>query len=369
MEQSLHVAIIMRGDERTPPIKYGGTERVGDYLQEELVRQGHRVTLLASGDSIPAGKLVKCSEKSIRTLPEATDPATRTELNHDAVARAMGYLMHSAPDTTLGSIDIIHNNADWLPLPYSRYLSVPMVTTLHGSLTTLVDRNMYSRYPNEPYITVSDSQREHAPQLNYIATVHNGIPIHKFNFNPNPRDSTAPLLFLGRICAEKGTKHAIKIAQETGRQLIIAAKVDPIKADQEYYKNEVKPHIDGEQIIDYKEVDDEERNKLLTRVAALIMPNQLNARPDEWHEPFGLTAVEAMAAGTPVIAANRGGLRETVKDGYTGFLCDDYQQMKDRVADLASIVPQNCRDHVADNFTAEQMVKKYVNEYRQLLAA
>jgi glycosyltransferase involved in cell wall biosynthesis len=363
-----NIALIVPSDEITPPPKYGGTERIADTLQNQLVADGHTVTLCASGDSTPAegerGKLFACSPQAIRTSEHAHDPAMRHKLNTEALTNAAEHIAAN------NDYDIIHNHAGWSFLHLIEGVDTPCLTTLHGSLTVPIDFENYSNHPG-PYVSISNSQRQDAPDLNYLGTVYNGIPVEDFPVKTQPTKD-GHLLFIGRVSPEKGTKEAIVIALETGNKLHIAAKIDP--ADREYYETQIAPLLKKypDQIIYIGEVDHKQKVQQLLGATALLMPNTLATSNDpsggqKWREAFGITAVEANVTGTPVIAANHGGMTETVAHERTGFLCNTLDEMIARVEDVKNISPQACRKRVEQMFSAQTMTAGYVALYGQML--
>src|SRR5882762_2326673 len=233
----MKVALLAPFEETVPPGKYGGTERVVYNIAEELVRLGHDVTLFASGDSQTSAKLVPCVDRAIRTSPAARNQKTRQAENLRGLVKAIGLIRH-------GDFDIVHNHFGWQALLFKDILNHPIITTLHGTLAEPTEKYMHELYKDTPFVSISDSQRRHAPSLNYVATVYNGINTEEFPCNETPDDY---IMFLGRIHPHKGPEYAIEIAKESGQKLIMAAKIDPI--DEQYFEDVVKPGIDNEQII------------------------------------------------------------------------------------------------------------------------
>jgi len=274
--------------ERIPPKRYGGIERVVHYLTEELVKRGHDVTLFASGDSETRAKLVAGSSHPLRQLHTA-DTAAFTVLN---VTKA--YKRHS-------EFDIIHNHCDFFAFPAAYFSPTPTLTTFHGQFN-LDNKNIFEEYKNLNFISISDAQRQGGPPLNWRATIHHGIQVEKFPFKERPKDY---LLFVGRISLEKGTHIAMDVALALDKELIIAAKLD--KVDVDYFDKYVAPRLSNGKIHWVGEVDDKERNKLMSEALCLL-------HPITWREPFGLNMIEAMACGCPVIAFNKGSIPELIAD-------------------------------------------------------
>jgi glycosyltransferase involved in cell wall biosynthesis len=343
------VALIAPFEEPVPPPGYGGTERVVYNLAEGLVQLGHDVTLFASAHSHTSAKLIACVKQPIRTSPLARNHQTRQAENLRGLVKALGIIRN-------GDYDIVHNHFGWQALLFNDLFQHPLITTLHGTLAEPTEKYMHTLYKELPFVSISNSQRRHGPDLNYVATVYNGIDVEKFSFNDKPKDY---LMFLGRIHPHKGPEYAIEIAKKSGRKLIIAAKIDPV--DEAYFEAVVKPYIDGEQIIFVPEPEERPKIDLLKNAAAVIAPIQ-------WDEPFGIVNIEALACGTPVITIKRGSTPEIIIDGKNGYLCSNIDEMIDRVADIGKINRRDCRARVAEHFTALQMAKGYEKAYRKVIA-
>jgi glycosyltransferase involved in cell wall biosynthesis len=331
--------------ERVPPKTYGGTELVVSLLTEELVRRGHDVTLFASGDSITSAKLESIHPKALRL-----DPSVKEGSIYDMLHLSTAF-------DRAGEFDIIHSHMGCLALPYAKLVKTPTVHTLHGIFTP-DNHKMFSYAKDQSYVSISNSQREPASYLNYVATVYNGIDVGKHKFFPTP-DKPSYLAFLARISPEKGPQHAIAIAKAVGLPLIMAGKIDVV--DVEFFEQEVKPLIDGEQIKFIGEVNHEQKNELMGRAIATLMPIT-------WREPFGLVMVESMAAGTPVITMRLGSTQEVVKPGTSGFLCDTVEECIEAVSQIHTINRAECREYVSHRFNIKQMVDGYEAVYQQLVA-
>jgi glycosyltransferase involved in cell wall biosynthesis len=331
--------------ERVPPPAYGGIELVVSLLTDELVRRGHEVTLFASGDSISLAKLESVHPQALRL-----DPSVKECNIYEMLQLSRVYEQAQ-------EFDIIHSHMGCAALPYTKLVKTPTVHTLHGIFTP-DNEKMFSHARQQPYVSISDSQREPRLGLNCVATVYNGINIDSYDFYPNP-DEPPYLAFLGRISPEKGTHLAIEIAKRSGWHLKIAGKVD--RVDVEYYEKEIKPLIDGKQIEYLGEANHVQKNVLMGRAFATLFPIT-------WREPFGLVMVESMAAGTPVIAINLGSAPEVIVDGKTGFLCDTVEECVAAIDKAGEIDRRNCREHVLNNFTVKQMADGYEAVYQQILA-
>jgi glycosyltransferase involved in cell wall biosynthesis len=331
--------------EQVPPPAYGGIELVVSLLTDELVRRGHEVTLFASGDSQTLAKLESIHPRALR-LDSSVKEYGIYEMLHlsNIYEQAAGF-------------DLIHSHMGCAALPYARLIKTPTVHTLHGIFTP-DNRKLFSYAKQQPYVSISDSQREPDLGLNCLATVYNGINVNSFKFHAQP-DRPAYLAFLGRMSPEKGPHHAIEIAKRTGIPLKMAGKIDVV--DREFYDREIAPHVDGEFIQFMGEANHAQKNELMGRAIATLFPIT-------WREPFGLVMVEALAAGSPVIAMNMGSVPEVIADGKVGFVCDTVDECVASVSRLAEINRSACRQHVQDNFSAQSMTAGYEAVYTQMLA-
>jgi glycosyltransferase involved in cell wall biosynthesis len=336
-------------EETVPPKKYGGTELVVHNLCEELIKLGHEVFLLASGDSITRATLVPVFPKSIRKLPEARDMKIREALKFMGIGTILKLLKNIKPD-------IIHNHMGWRMLPFSPVFEVPFITTLHGPLDIGYQQFVYGKFSDSSFVSISDSQRKPFDQLNYAATVYNGIDTTLFPFSEKTNGYFA---FLGRMSPEKGPVQAIKLAKKAGVKLVMAAKVDTV--DELFFNKEVKPLIDGKQITFLGEIGHAGKVKLLKNAVALLAPIQ-------WREPFGLFFVEAMACGTPVIAYERGSTKEIIDSGKTGFVVKTEKQFLAAIKQIGRIKRRDCRVRVENNFSSAIMAKNYFRVYEKLTA-
>lgn len=346
----MKIALLAPVEESVPPKKYGGTERVVDLLAKELVKLGHEVTLLASGDSKTTAKLVACSRNSIRTLPSSNIPTLRRALNLKGLSKALEYLSKN-------DFDIIHNHFGWQFLLFSNLLNSPNVTTIHGTLDKkleLTEYKMHGCYKKSPVISISNSQRKHSPHLNYFGTVYNGIDVNNFQFNSNPKDYLA---FLGRMHPHKGPDKAIEIAKRSNQKLIMAAKIDPV--NYQYFNRKIKPLIDNKQIIYIGEVDHKKKVNLLKNAKALISPIT-------WDEPFGMVNIESLACGTPVITINRGSIPE-ILNRKVAFLCNSSEEMIKKIDQIKKINRIDCRRHVENHFTSKLMAQNYLKIYKRII--
>lgn len=334
----MKIAILAPVAWRTPPRHYGPWEQISSNIAEGLVKKGLDVTLFATGDSITAGKLDSICEKGYEE--DRNQDAKVLECLH------ISNLMEKA-----SNFDIIHNNFDFLPLTYSGLIKTPMITTIHGFSSQKIIP-IYKKYNTiAHYVAISDADR--SPELEYLATVYNGINTNDFEFNPTPEDY---LLYFGRIHHDKGTAEAITIAKKCGRKLIIAGLVQ----DANYFKERIEPQL-NEQIVYIGNAGPEKRNSLLGKATALLHPINFN-------EPFGLSVAEAMLCGTPVIAFNKGAMPELIRHNETGFLVNNVSEAVDAVKQLHSISRSECHQWALSQFSSDKMVRDYTQLYQQVLS-
>lgn len=328
--------------ESVPPKLYGGTERIVSYLTEELVRQGHEVTLFASGDSVTNAMLVPVCEQSLR-LADCVDPIA----HHIAMLEDVAQLA--------AEFDLIHYHVDYLHFPFSRRCSTPNVTTLHGRLDLPDLPPLYRRFGEMPVVSISDSQRAPLSGINWQATVYHGLPPGLY------RATTAPegyLAFLGRISPEKRLDLAIEIAGRAGREIRIAAKID--RVDRSYFEQAIQPLLGQPHVTFLGEVGETEKVDFLGRAAALLFPI-------DWPEPFGLVMIESFACGTPVIAFRRGSVPEVVDEGVTGFLCDNVPEAVAAVHRIEELDRRRVRETFERRFDVARMAADYVKVYQRLI--
>jgi glycosyltransferase involved in cell wall biosynthesis len=328
--------------ESVPPRLYGGTERVVSYLTEELVRQGHDVTLFASGDSQTAARLKPACPHALRLNTGL--------VNRDAPLILM---QEQALGAEADEFDIIHSHLDFLSFPMSRRCPTPVLTTLHGRLDLPELVPIFREYADMQLVSISNAQRLPLPNANWQGTVYHGLP-DLYAFHPTPGKYLA---YLGRICPEKRPDHAIEIAKRVGIPLRIAAKVDP--ADQQYFDAQIAPLLDHPLIEYLGEINDVEKSDFLGNAAAILCTY-------DWPEPFGIVLIEALACGTPVFAYRRGSIPEIIDDGVTGFVCESLAEMVAKIDRLPLIQRRRCREAFESRFTAERMVKDYLNVYERM---
>ncbi len=323
---------------RTPPRSYGPWERVVSLLTEGLVEREIDVTLFATGDSITKGRL-----EYICPFPYEENPQINPKVWE---ALHIAHLFEQAD-----KFDLIHNHYDFMPLVFSRLVDTPIVTTIHGFSSSKI-LPVYREYQNSSYY-VSISNADRSPDLHYLATVYHGIDLGEFTFRDQPGDY---LLFFGRIHPDKGTREAIEIARLCRRRLFIAGIIQ----DKEYFNSQVAPYIDNNQVIYLGSVGPVQRNELLGNALALL-------HPIHFKEPFGLSVIEAMACGTPVIAFNKGSMPEVIVDQQTGFLVNNVEEACECIGRLHTINRWDCRRWVAERFSVQRMVDDYLKVYHTIL--
>lgn len=334
----MRIAMLSSISWRTPPLAYGPWELVTSLLTEALVARGVDVTLFATLDSITAGKL------------DGVAPQGYSE-DQSLNAKVWEALHIAHCFERAGDFDLIHNQADFMPLIFAEMVDTPIVTTIHGFSSPSI-LPVFERYNDRAaYVAISDADR--APSLKYAATIHHGIRIDEFPFDPIGSED---LLFFGRIHPDKGAGEAIRAAKAVGRRLVMAGLIQ----DLEYHAREVAPFLD-DPLVDYRGViGGSNRTRALGSAKALLHLIGFN-------EPFGLSVVEAMACGTPVIAYRRGSMPELIDDGVTGFLVDDFDQAIAAIERVDEIDREACRRRVEQHFTVDRMADRYLELYRQLL--
>jgi glycosyltransferase involved in cell wall biosynthesis len=329
--------------ESVPPRLYGGTERVVSYLTEELMRQGHEVTLFASADSLTAAELVSVVPQALRL--DASRPnelAPHLLMLEEVLARADAF-------------DVVHFHLDFMHLPFARRVSIPRVTTQHGRLDQPHLYKLFDQYGELPMISISDAQRGPLPQADWCKTIHHGLPRDLYKLH-EPQDGY--FAFIGRISPEKRVDRAIEVAKQLGVPLKIAAKVDV--ADAEYFEREIKPLIDHPLIDFIGEIGEHEKDAFLGGARALLFMI-------DWPEPFGLAMIEAMACGTPVVAFRCGSVPEVVEPGVTGFIVEDMQQALAAASSVHTLSRKRCRAEFERRFTAARMARDHVELYAELI--
>lgn len=327
--------------ESVPPRLYGGTERVVSYLTEELVRQGHQVTLFASGDSITSAKLVACAPCALRHDPGVSDPIPHYMLMLDEVRGRVD------------DFDILHFHFDPFQFPLFRPIAERTLTTLHGRQDLPDLPALYHRFNDMPLVSISDAQRQPTAHANFVATIYHGLPLHLHR--PTYAPGGGYLAFLGRICPEKRPDLAIAIARAAGLPIRLAAKVD--KVDQAYFRDTIAPLLTGPEVRCIGEINEVEKTAFLGEALALLFPV-------DWPEPFGLAMIEAMACGTPVLAFRRGSVPEIVEEGVTGRIVDDVAAAVRVLPEVLALDRRTVRRRFEQRFSATRMAEEYGRLYR-----
>ncbi len=334
----MRVAVLSPVAWRTPPRHYGPWEQVAWNIASGVAALGVDVTLYATGDSLSPGKLEYIIEKGYEE--DRSADAKVAECMH------ISYLIERA-----GEYDLIHNNFDFMPLAWSRLIDTPMVTTIHGFSSPRIIP-VYKRYNDRVhYVSISNSDRSN--ELEYIATVYNGIDQSQFTFREDHGDY---LLFFGRIHHDKGAYEAVQIARLAGKKLLIAGIVQ----DEHYFREKVEPFIDGDRVVYLGSAEPTQRDELLGCALALL-------HPINFEEPFGLSVAEAMFCGTPVIAFNRGSMPELISHGETGFLAGSVEEAAGFVEHVKEVPRRKCRERAMANFSLEKMAAGYLDVYRRIL--
>ena len=329
--------------ESVPPKYYGGTERVVSYLTEELVCQGHEVTLFASGDSVTKAHLVAACRRSLRMDKHCVD-----RMAHHILM--LEHMLQRAAE-----FDIVHFHTDYLHFPLSRREQITHVTTLHGRLDIPDLVPLHQEFRDMPVISISDGQREPLPWANWQATVYHGLPADMYQFRDEPGSYLA---FLGRVSPEKRVDRAIEIAKQVRIPLKIAAKVD--RVDTDYFETVVEPLLRHPFVEFVGEIGEGEKAEFLGNAYALLFPI-------DWPEPFGLVMIEAMARGTPVIAYRGGAVPEVIEEGHTGFIVEGLEDAVEAVRRVPELSRKRCREIFDQRFTAARMAHDYVKVYERLI--
>jgi glycosyltransferase involved in cell wall biosynthesis len=339
----MRIAQIAPLTEAIPPKLYGGTERVVSWLTEELVAQGHEVTLFASGDSVTSARLDPIWPRALRLDGKVRDPM--------ALHMAMLERVYQRAD----QFDILHFHLDYFPFSLFSRNAIPFITTLHGRLDLPEHQVVFDVFDRAPIISISDAQRRPVPNANWIDTIYHGLPSELLQPQPIKPQYLA---FLGRIAPEKAVDRAIHIARRSGMPLKIAAKVDPV--DRAYFERDIRPLLELPGIEYIGEINDTQKSDFLSGAVGLLMPI-------DWPEPFGLVMIEAMACGTPVLAYPGGSVPEIVEDGLTGYIVTSESDAVDAVRRLPELSRKRVRARFEERFTARRMAEDYVDIYRHMV--
>ncbi|TRZ51655.1 glycosyltransferase family 4 protein [bacterium] len=337
----MRIAILSPIHWRTPPTKYGPWELMASYIAEGMVKAGHTVTLYATGDSETTARLKWICPKPIME-------------NSGLEAKVYQYLHTASVFEDADQYDIIHNHYDAYPLVFSKLVKTPVVTTIHGFSSPQVIE-IYKRYSNTHYVSISYADRKNSPDMRWTANVYHGIPVEEYTFNDTPHDY---FCYLGRICADKGVHLSIKLAQKLGIKLKLAGLV-PLE-NKDFFEKEVKPHLSS-QIKYLGEISHEAKKTLLQHARGLL---HLNTHP----EGFGITLIEAMACGTPVVGMNQGSIAEVIEDKKTGFVVNNTDEAEEAVKKIDKISRIACRERVKTFFSVERMVSDYEKVYKKIIS-
>ena len=341
----MRIAQIAPLAESCPPKLYGGTERIVHFLTEELVEQGHEVTLFASGDSQTKGDLVQCVPEALRLVDGAQNLVPHHLSMIERIRRR------------LDDFDIVHFHIDLFHYPSIQQWDTPTITTLHGRLDLPELFGCYETFSHVPLVSISNNQRLPMPPVNWVDTVYHGLPSQLLPYNAEGGDY---LVFLGRISPEKRPDRAIEIAVRSGKTLKIAAKIDAV--DEEYWNTEIRPMVEAHDGIEYiGEVNEAEKATLLAGAAALLFPI-------DWPEPFGLVMIEAMSCGTPVIAWKNGSVPEVMDNGVSGRIVESIEEAIAAVDEVVAMDRSTVRECFEQRYTAERMARDYVDIYERLIA-
>jgi glycosyltransferase involved in cell wall biosynthesis len=330
--------------ESVPPRLYGGSERIVSYVTDELVRQGHDVTLFASGDSVSSANLVRCVPMALRLDANVRDPIPYYMLMLDRV-REMA-----------DEFDILHFHIDQFHFPLFRPIAHRTVTTLHGRQDLHDLKPLYVGFSDMPLVSISNSQRKPIANANFAATVYHGLPAQ--TLKPNYKPSGDYVAFLGRISPEKRPDRAIRIAQALGLRIKIAAKID--KVDEAYFREHIASLFNLPGVEYIGEIDERSKSEFLGEASALLFPI-------DWPEPFGLSMIEAMACGTPVLAFRCGSVPEIIDPGVTGLIVDSMDEAIRVMPQVLALDRRTVRQKFEQRFSASRMAKDYVQVYRSLI--
>jgi glycosyltransferase involved in cell wall biosynthesis len=349
---TLNIAQLAPPFETIPPVGYGGTERVVHTLTEELIRRGHEVTLFAPGDSRTSARLVPTCEQALWHQERAyTDFAP-------VLSVTLGKALRE-----LDNFDVVHSHLDHVGFALTRQTSTPVVSTLHGRLDLPEHELLYREFPDVPLVSISHAQRTPVAWANFVATVHHGIDLEQFTFNPL---SGGYLAYLGRVAPEKGLDTAIRVARRADLPLRASVRMplpflnDPnIRADWDYWEQVVQPLL-GSDIEFVGELGGDEKDDFLRNAAALLFPIR-------WPEPFGLVMAEALACGTPVLALRAGSVPEVVRDGVTGFICDTEDELVMAAGRLEDLDRWTCRSAAEQRFSPAAMAGAYERVYERVI--
>lgn len=355
MSRPLRIGMLAPISHPVPPPGYGPWERVASDLVEELVALGHEVTLFAAAGSETSAELVVTAPFPMATPPPPGPAGDLFDPGPDPRVWEGLHIGAAAEAAAAGRFDVVHSHLHVHALPVSRLIPCPMVNTLHGSAWNRAHHPALLAYAEQPYVSLSDVERRFLPDLNYVATVHNGIRVADF---PTGDGGAGHLLFVGRLAPEKAPDLAIASARLAGVPLVLAGTIED--RHRGFFEERVRPSLrDG--TAEY--VGPLTRTELAVgygEAKALLMPLR-------WDEPFGLVVVEALASGTPVVAWRRGAMPELVDEGVTGFVVDDVAGASAAITRIDSIDRAVCRRTAERRFDARVMAAGYATVYRKLV--
>lgn len=342
----MRIALLSPLWKKVPPEKYGGSELVVANLAKGLTELGHEVTTFACGGSEVSGKLIPVIPKPMYDLVGGFDWNGIKQYE---------FLSFFELSNRVKDFDIVHNHMGFHPISFAPLLSIPMVTTLHSSLPPDFPY-LADSFKEYPFVSISNSQRNLAPKLNYVGTVHHGIDVKNFNTRLDGKGSG--FVFLGTLSHNKGIDIAVKAAHQLGVKLTIAGETR--EEDKNFLEKEVFPYVDGEQIKFIGEVGHEEKNRLFSEADGVLFPSR-------WNEAFGLVIIEALACGTPVVALNNGAVSEILKDGETGFIVEEEASFAEAMKEINKISRKTCRKEAEKRFDISVMAKNYENLFNSLI--
>jgi glycosyltransferase involved in cell wall biosynthesis len=342
--ESIRVALVTPPYFEVPPAAYGGIEAVVADLADALVDNGHSVVLIGAGENKTKARFVRVWDRIMpERLGEPYPELMNASLTRNAIRDLVGHIDHSHSGPL---------NAE----TYARW-GLPTVVTMHGPSDDPDFRSYYGSFGDSIHmVAISDRQRQLAPELNWIGTVHNALNVEQWPFHQNKNGYG---LFLGRFSPDKGAHLALDAAHAVGMPLVLAGKIQE-DLEKRYVEEQIKPRLGPDDVM-FGVADSREKRILLSNARCLLFPVQ-------WEEPFGMVMIEAMACGTPVVALRGGSVPEIVVDGVTGIICDTPAQLPAAIERVARFEPSACRAHVASRFSATALARGYAEAYRAAIA-
>ena len=361
----LRIAMLAPVSRSVPPNGYGPTEQVIHNLTEELTARGHKLTLFAAAGSQTSAELVETvslpfelwSDEEKKMVPHLDSETGLFIGPPDFRALEQQHIAACMEAVRFGTFDVVHSHLHAHAVIFSGLISRPLVSTLHGAAWVSTLHPIFDRYCNQPYVAVSEAEKQFRPDLNYLAAVYNGIQLNQYPLGLEKKDY---VLFAEPFFPENGAAEAIEIAKRAGRPLHLTGVIEPRHMD--YFETEVKPHLDGRNVSYLGSLPHGELAAQYSEAAAVLFPIR-------WCEPTGWGAMEAQASGTPVIATRCGALPEVVRDRETGFLVDGVEEAAEAIRRVDEIDPRACRAHVEQHFSSRTMAEGYEKVYQQVAAA